>query len=165
MKCDEGEGNPTLCADCRAEWVTCQDQDCDETYCTICCDERMVMCQYCDERYCAGAGDFPHYLMNVVPRECSRNYMNVCGGNDCNRANCKYECSDKNKERPECVLQCGRSYDSDEDEENNGHTFCRDCRVKECEKDWNESCSDCVKTIAPLLVKENKRLRRLVGSS
>ena len=90
--------------------------------------------------------------------------MNICRGNDCNRTNCKDECSDKNMESPECVVGCyGPEHDGCE--WSGGHTFCLDCRVKECEKDWNESCSDCVKTIAPLLVKENKRLRRQVGSS
>ena len=68
-------------------------------------------------------------------------------------------CTKENKARPECVVQCGYGFNGYD--LSGGHTFCRDCRVEECEKDWDKCCSDCVKTIGgPSIVKENKRLRR-----
>ena len=52
-------------------------------------------------------------------------------------------CLNKHKQSPTCVRECS-AVDCDS-------TYCTDCRVKECKKDWDGSCSVCIKMIAPMM--------------
>ena len=96
-----------------------------------------VYCQYCNLGYCSA--ECGKYCCGVE----------VCEGEGCKRANCNYEryqdtnCLNKHKQSPTCVRECTAV--------NCGSTYCADCRVKECKKDWEESCSDCIKMIAPMM--------------
>jgi len=100
-------------------------------------DCTWVYCQYCNRGYCSAAcGKYCHGV-------------EVCEGEGCKRANCNDErnmgmnCLNEHKQSPTCVREC-KAVDCDK-------TFCIDCRVKECKKDWEGSCSDCIKMIAPMM--------------
>ena len=60
-----------------------------------------------------------------------------------------------NWENEACVVEC-KTWDEDH---GGCHSFCFDCRIEKCKKDWDESCEGCVKVLAPLLVKEVEELR------
>ena len=80
--------------------------------------------------------------------------MNICDGEGCSRANCKEKCTRENEGSAACVVKCKQW-----DEDHGYHSFCFDCRIEECKKDWDESCEGCTKVLAPLLVKEVEELR------
>lgn len=79
--------------------------------------------------------------------------MNICEGEGCNKANCN-QCTCENEESAACVVKCGTW-----NEDQGHHSFCFDCRMEECKKDWEGSCEGCAKVLAPLLVKEVEELR------
>ena len=113
------------------------------SYCPDCGPE-WATCQYCDAIYCEG---------------CSYDQLNICEGEGCERRNCNHgDCTDKNERKFACVRACERwgdvwGCDS---------TYCLDCRLKECKKDWENSCTACVKSlVAPQLAHEVERLRKL----
>ena len=113
-------------------------------YCPDCGPE-WATCQYCDAIYCENG--------------CSYDQLNICEGEGCERRNCNHgDCTDKNERKFACVRACKRwgdvwGCDS---------TYCLDCRLKECKKDWENSCSVCVKSlVAPQLAREVERLRKL----
>ena len=109
--------------------------ECDsDPYCSVCGDGEWVNCQYCDEVYCR-SGEWCVY---------------TCERDGCNRSNCRNCPSDLLVECLECVEPCtGRG-----GSEGCSTTYCIDCRVQECQNDWDGSCNSCVKMIAPVLAEE-----------
>ena len=113
------------------------------------CNPTWATCQYCDEIYC-----------EVCDLEC----MNICDGEGCNKANCN-QCTCENEESAACVVKCVVKCGTDDhgsfcfEEDHVYHSFCFDCRMEECKKDWEGSCEGCAKVLAPLLVKEVEELR------
>ncbi len=84
---------------------------------------------------------------------CQNHFMGTVYGANRNRTG--GECTNEHSDDVECVKECkgwGEEWGCQSQ-------YCTDCRVKECEKDWKKSCGVCVKTIAPVLVKEIERLR------
>ena len=98
---------------------------CGMSYCPDCGPE-WATCQYCDAIYCDNG--------------CSYDQLNICEGEGCERRNCNHgDCTDKNERKFACVRACERwgdvwGCDS---------TYCLDCRLKECKKDWENSCPEC----------------------
>jgi hypothetical protein len=81
--------------------------------CAYCpdCEPTWITCQFCAKFYCP---------------DCSIEGMNICEGDDCERANCNGDCfynvncpTAENEGRLECVRDDEKS-----------HTFCLDCRVE-----------------------------------
>ena len=99
--------------------------------------------------------------MKFCDSECvhQSDVLSVCQSEGCDRANCASgDCFSEHFHNMDCVDMC-RGYD-----ENEGcwKSFCTDCRVRELEdKDWN-GCPECVKDVAIVTAKANKKLTREV---
>ena len=83
--------------------------------------------------------------------------MNICRGNGCKRAYCNGRdgdegCMEGEKRSVECVTLCV-------DEDQYCGEYCFDCRVAKCEHD-DFDCARCAKLVGPLLLKQNKMLRK-----
>lgn len=87
--------------------------------------------------------------------------MEVCKGEGCNRANCE-TCGEENAGSMECVRVCVDQGGSEHDWGCES-SYCTECRVKECQKDWTTCCPVCVRQVAPALVSEVERLRKAQG--
>ena len=119
---------------------------CGRSYCSQ-CEPEWIKCQYCDDKFCS--------------IECGDECIFVCGGKNCNRANCQEgSCMKDNSKKAECVKTCA-DWGGLEHEWGCWDTYCTDCRVKACQKkDWKKCCPVCVRKVAPVLAAEVKKLRK-----
>ena len=100
---------------------------------SLVCPSFSFISDPCDEYVCVNCREMTECL------QCEDSFCNdhILTCQNCHSDGCPVCATDTSDEVEGCDL-CGKS-------------FCFECRRQECENDWNECCSGCLRLIAPLL--------------